>query len=159
MRSEMRRIDLAGETVQEVAPSLRTAVDDGEILPPNGMTRAHATPFARDTQAPSSRAEHPSQDARGGLGASNSARDERAIRAPAHHVGRPAASKRPADEQQTERLEEVRLALAVSAGEDVEVSGPANRRARDNYENRQLYPFDLHPGSRSSSKSRFAWAL
>src|SRR4029453_5975520 len=141
---------------------LRPAVEQCQILPPKGDGPRPRAPFPehgphailpwRDGAPDPPRAAPPPDLAVNG----------RPRGVPPREIGSPAAAKRPSDEKQTERFEEIGFALSVGTDDYAGGGGGRIGKRRITTKFRQLYPFNLHPRfapPRAKSRPKSAWAL
>src|SRR5215470_4030097 len=142
----MRRVELAGKAIEEVAPNLRCTVQDCHVLPAEGDGPSPRTSFASDHPHPVlTRLDHATERSRGLSTTQRSCQDGRLSRIPTGKVCSLHPPKGPPNQQDGEPLQEVGFALGIGARQDVQARGCSEGKYVKVAEIRELYGFDLHP--------------
>src|SRR5262245_15312244 len=149
---------LAREPVEEAPTGLRPSGKDGEILPPKGDGARPRASLSHHRPGPVLAGSDGAANGPRGVGALDLAIHGRARRIPAGELESLGAAEGAPYEEQTESFEEVGLALAVRASDDVQRRGRRIGQRSVTAKIRQRYPFDLHPGF-APPPPKSAWAL
>ena len=144
-RGQMAREQPGRAAVDEVAARGGRAVEDGQVLP---AERDHARPRARLAGGLPAAVGQPldrAPDRARAFGSQQLATEHRRLAAPVRNVAEPRGAERAPRQQDGERLQEVRLALRIEAGEEVELRSRAIGEGTIITEFQYLQASNLHP--------------
>src|SRR5215467_7488448 len=143
--SQVCGLDLRGKSIDEVSARLRSATQDGQILPSERNGTSPRTALSVHHPSPVFRLSDAAAQLPHDVATHHGAVDRRRSSAPKRQVYRLGTSKRASNQQQSECLEEVGFPLGVRPAQDVETAIRMEGKGTIITKISDRHPLDAHP--------------